>query len=145
MPYNLTETQKKLARFLVENVQAGHLPETLYAEESSTWQNRIVLSDSRSATTKASFRAKLGALDALAAASLIVIHQKYDSGRQRGSICTLTGLIYSAVASNVKIILARSGAPRWRLLNHTHSRARVWPCALPYDTAPLILRKRETT
>jgi len=34
MAYNLTETQKKLARFLVEQVQAGNLPESFHASES---------------------------------------------------------------------------------------------------------------
>ena len=33
MAYNLTETQKKLARFLVEQVQAGNLPESFNVED----------------------------------------------------------------------------------------------------------------
>src|SRR4029453_14791102 len=45
--YNLTETQKKLARFLVEQVKAGNLPETFHAEESSVPHGELILSDGK--------------------------------------------------------------------------------------------------
>jgi hypothetical protein len=104
MAYNLTETQKKLARFLVEQVKAGNLPETFHAEESTVPPNALLLSDSEFGAIRhrkrISFKSNTGALDALAAASMIVIHEKRDSGLMHERSCTLTGLIYQAVASN---------------------------------------------
>lgn len=47
MAYNLTENQKKLARFLVEQVQAGNLSETFEASESMVRQRGLELSEAR--------------------------------------------------------------------------------------------------
>src|SRR4030095_13376823 len=106
--YNLTETQKKLARFLVEQVKAGHLSENFHAEESSMPHGEIILSDGRFSMPMArtsdrkltSFKTTLGALDALAAAKMIIQEETHGSLTRRARLCTLTGLIYEAVASN---------------------------------------------
>lgn len=102
MAYNLTENQKDFARFLVEQVQAGNLPETFHVEELVPGQ--LQLSDSKPilgmARKRRSFKATIGALDALAAVNMIVQDSIQDSGFGRSRICTLTGLIYTAVASN---------------------------------------------
>jgi hypothetical protein len=106
MAYNLTETQKNLARFLVEQVRAGNLPETFHAEESSTWRGQLTLSDSKFSghrfgeRKQLQFKATFGALEALAAAKMIIQDEIHDSGMIRTRRCTLTGLIYEAVASN---------------------------------------------
>src|SRR5439155_18187378 len=104
---DLTETQKKLARFLVEQVQAGNLPETFYAEESTGMREQLTLSDSEfgihrigTERKRLSFKATLGALDALAAANMIIQDSIRDSGMIHTRRCTLTGLIYTAAASN---------------------------------------------
>jgi hypothetical protein len=103
MGYNLTENQKKLARFLVEQVYAGNLPETFHAEESTV--RGLILSDSRYGSggpdrlrTRIPFKAAIGTLDALAAVKMINQDEVLDSDVQRSRICTLTGLIYEAVA-----------------------------------------------
>jgi nucleoside 2-deoxyribosyltransferase len=110
MAYNLTETQQQLARFLVEQVQKGNLPETFYIEVSPIFRDawpspfgpgELVLSDEREEVVErtpkrlVSVKATEGSLDALAAAKMIIqeIHPRYRA-------CTLTGLIYTAVASN---------------------------------------------
>src|SRR5262245_50147617 len=107
MGYNLTENQKKLARFLVEQVQAGNLPETFHAEETTVSPKELILSDSRygrmshdRTRTRISFKAMIGTLDALTAAKMINQDEVRDSGMIRSRICTLTGLIYDAVANN---------------------------------------------
>jgi hypothetical protein len=105
MAYNLTETQKKLARFLVEQVQAGNLPESFYAEELTGMPGmlgKLLLSKAPgdgmpfTARHQTSFKATLGSLDALAAANMI----SQDASNPSVRVCTLTGLIYTAVANN---------------------------------------------
>jgi len=103
MASNLTETQKKLARFLVEQVQAGNLPESFYAENLGS-SGELFLSDTgfslplmgSTGKRRVSVKATFGALDALAAANMII----QDSNDTRRRLCTLTGVIYAAVASN---------------------------------------------
>jgi|SRR6267378_8002653 len=103
MAYNLTETQKKLARFLVEQVQAGNLPESFNVEDIGFGgSGELFLSDTKfiptgmGTTGKLRVKATFGAFDALAAANMIF----QDSNSDRRRLCTLTGLIYTAVANN---------------------------------------------
>jgi hypothetical protein len=117
MAYNLTETQQQLARFLVEQVQQGNLPETFYVDTGTSvvgmpltpeTPGNLLLSEAPSKVSvvpskipipipmrRVSVKATIGSLDALAAAKMIIqdIQPSYRA-------YTLTGLIYTAVASN---------------------------------------------
>ena len=129
MGYSLTENQKKLARFLVEQVRAGNLPETFYAKESK-WQ-QLLMSDRRFDSidriltgrmrTGISFKATIGSLDSLAAAKMInqdEVRDHIDGSRR----CTLTGLIYEAVANNfaeASPIAGATGRPKLTYVANT--------------------------
>jgi hypothetical protein len=118
MAYNLTETQKKVARFLVEQVQAGKLSETFDASQGLTG-GELHLSQVRyrhgialpfSDTSRVSAKATIGSLDALVAANMLI----QDTSQSSSRVFTLTGLIYTAVANNFaepSPVMAATGTP----------------------------------
>lgn len=111
MNYNLTENQKDLARFLVEQVRAGKLPESFSVFESGGRQ-LVIQELQHEDKVGASIDGSLGQLDALADAKLLLqrtYERTSDSGYTSESHrdCTLTALIYKAVDSN----FAEEGTP----------------------------------
>lgn len=103
MKYNLTESQKELARWIVTEVRSGHFPESFRIQ---WYVSGAMIQGATPAYEGAELRKKLerGALKALAEAKLLLIDVQmastttgstYESSRQ----CTLTALAYSAVDS----------------------------------------------
>ncbi len=121
MKYNLTEQQKELARFIVGQVRAQDLPESFHVEEmrdlsglglffaelmdkdrtTKPVQSSNHLTQARIHVVQSPIHVhvpgvRIGAIDALAEAKMLVI----NGTRRQGRTCTLTGLIYIAVDSN---------------------------------------------
>ena len=113
MKYNLTENQKELAKFLVEEVRAGNLPESFFMHfgaqgELFTFAHNTEIGPEKSPSQTLNFMP--GQLDALEKAELVFQKVSYAeestlSGtrrRERGRTFTLTGLIYRAVDTDFK-------------------------------------------
>lgn len=94
MRYNLTEKQKELARWIVGEVRAGHIPESftiLWHMQGATILDSSTNYDSSSLNQ----RLERGVLDALAESKMLLLRST-----EHHLTCTLTGLIYKAVDSN---------------------------------------------
>src|SRR5688572_14458891 len=100
MTYNLTESQKKLARVLVEEVRAGNLPETFFVH---SWHPDQIQTPDRKNKKDTHGQplpipGDLGQLDALAEAKMLLQRIYYRSAsfgessvqEEDGRRCTLT-------------------------------------------------------
>src|SRR5829696_3722638 len=96
MPYNLTEGQKDRLRTLVQEVRADNLPE----EFSVLWVSESPVGMVVEHHGKDAPQVTKGALDALTSSELIHSRLYYESNRETGRECTLTGNAYAAVDSN---------------------------------------------
>lgn len=113
MNYNLTDSQKKLARGIVKAALAGDLPESFHAN-SMFGHDAILIPELKTGDLKrgqmAGFDGSLGQLDALAEAKLILQSISYHSSEFAGRsyqtegsrLCTLTARIYKAVDTDFK-------------------------------------------
>lgn len=115
MKYNLTEAQKEMACLLVKEVRAKNLPESFYVYEGGKGELIFpeIEFEGKQPGSFGSITGRLGSLDALAEAKLLVQRISYESRssslsdfggtvsqREQSRTCTLTGLIYKAVDSN---------------------------------------------
>ncbi len=97
MKYNLTDSQKDLARFFVKEVRAGNLEESFIIIEGADRKLLIPELKFEGSLTNdwGTVDGAVGQLDALVQAKLLL--QKINSSNRS---CTLTGAIYLAVDSN---------------------------------------------
>ncbi len=103
MSYHLTENQKELARFLVEQVRSGNLSESLsvfWGDEGELFVPELKHQGGQGGNFEGTF----GQLDALADSKMLlprITYRTSDSGAQHEDTrtCTLTALIYTAVDS----------------------------------------------
>ncbi|MEO6970658.1 MAG: hypothetical protein ABI217_07170 [Chthoniobacterales bacterium] len=112
MKYNLTPSQRELARVLVKNVRGELLPESFTVLEGTN--GMLLLPELKvDDVPKGSFPAierQLGQLDALAGARMLLQHIDHSSSglgnyittRESSRTCTLTALIYEAVDIDFK-------------------------------------------
>jgi uncharacterized protein (TIGR02391 family) len=98
VPYNLTDGQKALLRRLVQEVRAGNLPEEFWVY----WVNEKRTGFFSGSEYKGEHPPPVtqGALDALAAAELILSEPHYESHGESSRKCTLRGSAYTAVDSD---------------------------------------------
>lgn len=117
MKYNLTEQQKGLARFIVEQVRAQNLLETFHVDEIrdinglGLYFAELIVKDETTMPVQLTGPSvhilqslihthvqgvRIGAIDALVEAKLLV----KNGSRAEGRVCTLTGLVYIAVDAN---------------------------------------------
>jgi hypothetical protein len=104
--YNLTDNQKALAKWLVQEVRAGKLDESfeilwINSMAHPTPQAQILNCKSSEET----YEVTMGGLDALAANKLIICESSYKTWQsgtpyEHRRRCTLTGKIYEAVDSD---------------------------------------------
>jgi hypothetical protein len=103
--YNLTDHQKGVARFLVEKVRQGVLPETfnvagLQDGRIGIFELKAGLKVTKGQVSFVAVDATLGDLDALAENKMLIARSSYYQEREIQRSCTLTGLIYRAVDAN---------------------------------------------
>lgn len=96
MPYNLTDGQKDLLRRLVQEVQAGSLPE----EFEVHWISEEHVGKFTEYEGEHPPPVTQGALNALAASDLILSEPHYRQGRETSRKITLMGKAFAAVDSD---------------------------------------------
>jgi len=103
--YNLTDRQKGVARFLVEKIREGILPETFNV--LGFRDGRIGIPELKAGRTVklddlwlVAVDASLGDLDALAEARMLIVKIHDDNQQEIQRACTVTGLIFDAVDSD---------------------------------------------
>ncbi len=95
MPYNLTEGQKNLVRWMVQEVRAGKLPEEFWVYwVAETPEGMLVEYEEEYPSVTQ------GALDALAASDLILSQPHFRQHGESSRKCTLMGNAFAAVDSD---------------------------------------------